>query len=100
MNETPKCSVCNWTNTGLWNLGIPGEPEWVCQGCAKLKLESCSDLTAALRECVEALTQLGADKFRSELKSLQAGKMPNTDGIAKAHQALTHARKLIDGGAK
>lgn len=30
-----KCAVCNWTNTGLLNVGDPGHARWVCHGCIK-----------------------------------------------------------------
>jgi len=33
------CSICEWTNTGCWNLGEPGKPRWVCQGCSKRVVE-------------------------------------------------------------
>ncbi len=33
--ESKTCSVCNWTNVSLLNLGEPGDPRWVCPGCCK-----------------------------------------------------------------
>lgn len=33
--ESKTCSVCNWTNISLLNLGEPGDPRWVCPGCCK-----------------------------------------------------------------
>ncbi len=34
------CSECNWTNVFLLNLGEPGKPRWVCQGCCKRAVET------------------------------------------------------------
>jgi hypothetical protein len=33
------CSICNWVNATLINLGNPGEERLVCQGCCKRAVE-------------------------------------------------------------
>jgi hypothetical protein len=33
------CSICNWCNTNLLNIGEPGKPRMVCQGCCKRAFE-------------------------------------------------------------
>ena len=54
------CSECKWTNTSLINLGIPGEPRWVCLGCCKRLIDgrdthSPSAIEKAARELVVKL---------------------------------------------
>jgi len=39
------CSLCKWTNTGLLNLGEPGEPRMVCHGCCKRMYNALEDIT-------------------------------------------------------
>lgn len=34
------CSICNWTNVSLINLGEPNKPRMVCQGCCKRAVEA------------------------------------------------------------
>lgn len=43
------CSICNWTNVSLINLGEPNKPRMVCQGCCKRAVEA--------MDAVLALTQ-------------------------------------------
>ena len=50
------CSICNWTNVSLINLGEPNKPRMVCQGCCKRALETMGEILA--------LTQNPADEPR------------------------------------
>lgn len=40
------CSICNWTNVSLINLGEPNKPRMVCQGCCKRALETMGEILA------------------------------------------------------
>jgi hypothetical protein len=57
MNNTDtRCLICNWSNTGLLNIGNPNEPQvWICHGCVKRVYEERNQLRAALKGCVEAM---------------------------------------------
>lgn len=33
------CCICDWSNSGLLNLGEPGKPRWVCHGCIKREFD-------------------------------------------------------------
>ena len=41
------CSECGWTNVSLMNMGEPGRPRMVCQGCLKRALEAVDAYRAA-----------------------------------------------------
>ena len=40
------CSICNWTNVSLINLGEPNKPRMVCQGCCKRAVETMDEILA------------------------------------------------------
>jgi len=42
MNEN--CSICNYTNVGLINIGNPGTPRMVCLGCVKRTFDTIDEL--------------------------------------------------------
>ena len=52
------CSLCNWTNVSLINLGEPNKPRMVCQGCCKRAVEA--------MDAVLAITQNAAGQGRRE----------------------------------
>lgn len=43
-NGSETCCLCNWSNTGLQNLGEFGTPRWVCHGCCKRMLDALENL--------------------------------------------------------
>ena len=40
------CSICNWTNVSLINLGEPNKPRMVCQGCCKRAVDTMDEILA------------------------------------------------------
>ena len=42
------CSECEWSNTGLLNLGNKDSARWVCHGCCKRAIDERDQLKARL----------------------------------------------------
>lgn len=45
------CNECKWSNTGLLNVGIHGEPRWLCHGCISRLLDQAKQQEQQVCEC-------------------------------------------------
>lgn len=43
-----RCSVCDWTNVGLLNLGEPNAAKWICHACIKRESDSAEKIARAI----------------------------------------------------
>ena len=97
----PVCSVCNWTNSpgSVWNLGEPGKPRWVCQGCCKRALERATAAEAELATARELLLEC-TNQLESAYVSCEqaAGVVPTkswetaANAVKKYRAALAHGK--------
>ncbi len=75
--NTPKCQICNWSNTGLLNLGKPnGETMWMCHGC--IKRERDKHITALNQIEFYAATGILQDSFDRIKEIAKAANNPPT----------------------
>ena len=96
LQGTP-CPRCLWTNCGLRNYGVRGQPDWMCHGCATKENQRLGRIDSALLKLrgIKAITSLDAAEALGQAGAVIADKEATIQRLKVKLEALEGETKRL-----